>query len=115
GGARLRPHLPGGHLRSGLSADRGGAAVRRHAIAEQDPPHQHHSPLTGAARNMTTKLQTLETALQEVLGDKIQGLTVALGEITVVVKAADYADAMRNLRDHARLRFEQLIDLCGVD
>jgi len=64
---------------------------------------------------MTTKLQTLETALQEVLGDKIQNLTVALGEITVVVKAADYLDAMTTLRDHARLRFEQLIDLCGVD
>ena len=64
---------------------------------------------------MTTKLQTLEAALRNVLGEKIRELTVALGEITVVVKAADYLDAMRALRDDAALRFEELIDLCGVD
>jgi NADH-quinone oxidoreductase subunit C len=40
---------------------------------------------------------------------------VALGEVTVVVKAADYLSAMRVLRDHADTRFEQLLDLCGVD
>ena len=64
---------------------------------------------------MTTKLETLEAALVAVLGDQIQNLTVALGEITVVVKAADYLSAMQTLRDHADLRFEQLMDLCGAD
>ena len=38
-----------------------------------------------------------------------------LGEVTVEVKAADYRAACRKLRDHPELRFEQLIDLCGVD
>jgi NADH-quinone oxidoreductase subunit C len=64
---------------------------------------------------MTTKLETLESALRNALGDQIQGLSVALGELTVVVKAADYLSTMRTLRDHAELRFEELIDLCGVD
>lgn len=64
---------------------------------------------------MTTKLETLEAALRNALGDQIQSLTVALGEVTVVVKAADYPAAMRSLRDHADLRFEELIDLCGMD
>lgn len=64
---------------------------------------------------MTTKLETLEAALRKVLGDELQSLTVALGEITVVVKSASYLSAMRVLRDHPELRFEQLIDLCGVD
>ncbi|MBO9535049.1 NADH-quinone oxidoreductase subunit C [Herbaspirillum sp.] len=64
---------------------------------------------------MTTKLETLEAALRNALGGYLQNLTVALGEITVVVKAADYLSAMRVLRDHADTRFEQLIDLCGVD
>ena len=64
---------------------------------------------------MTTKLETLEAALTTVLGDQIQSLTVALGEITVVVKSADYLSAMQTLRDHADLRFEQLMDLCGAD
>ena len=64
---------------------------------------------------MTTKLETLEAALRNALGDQLQDLTVALGEITVQVKAADYLSVMRAMRDHADLRFEELIDLCGVD
>ena len=64
---------------------------------------------------MTTKLETLEAALRNALGDHVQNLTVALGEITVLVKAADYLSVMRVMRDHADLRFEELIDLCGVD
>jgi NADH-quinone oxidoreductase subunit C len=64
---------------------------------------------------MTTKLETLEAALRNALGDHVQSLAVALGEVTVVVKASDYLSAMRVLRDHADLRFEELIDLCGVD
>ena len=64
---------------------------------------------------MTTKIETLETALRNAFGDQIQSLVVALGEVTIVVSAADYLPAMRVLRDHADLRFEELIDLCGVD
>jgi NADH-quinone oxidoreductase subunit C len=64
---------------------------------------------------MTTKLETLEAALRNALGQQVQSLTVALGEVTIVVKAADYLSAMRVLRDHADLRFEELLDLCGVD
>jgi NADH-quinone oxidoreductase subunit C len=64
---------------------------------------------------MTTKLETLETTLQQVLGAQMHSLVNALGEITIVLKAADYPAAMRVLRDHADLCFDQLIDLCGVD
>ena len=64
---------------------------------------------------MTTKLETLEAGLRNALGDNLQSLTVALGEVTIVVKAANYLSVMRVLRDHSELRFEELIDLCGVD
>ena len=64
---------------------------------------------------MTTKLEILEAALRNALGDNILSLAVALGEVTVVVGASNYLSAMRVLRDHADLRFEELIDLCGVD
>lgn len=64
---------------------------------------------------MTTKLELLEAALRNALGEQLQSLTVALGEVTIVVKSNDYASAMRVVRDHADLRFEELIDLCGVD
>ena len=64
---------------------------------------------------MTTKLESLEAAVRNALGDHLQSLTVALGEITIVVSSQHYLSSMRVLRDHADLRFEELLDLCGVD
>jgi NADH-quinone oxidoreductase subunit C len=40
---------------------------------------------------------------------------VALGEITIQCKAENLIATCTKLRDHAELKFEQLIDLCGVD
>jgi NADH-quinone oxidoreductase subunit C len=62
----------------------------------------------------TVKIQTLEAALASVLGERAQ-VTTALGEVTIVVKAADYLAVMQTLRDDAQLRFDTMIDLCGVD
>ncbi|MEY4765892.1 MAG: hypothetical protein RI907_2565, partial [Pseudomonadota bacterium] len=64
---------------------------------------------------MSTKLDKLEVALQNVLGDKIKRLDKAKGEITITVAAADYLGVATTLRDHADLKFEQLMDLCGMD
>ena len=64
---------------------------------------------------MSTKLENLVTALQQVLGERIKSLNTDLGEVTLVVNASDYLVAMQALRDHVATRFEQLIDLCGVD
>ena len=63
---------------------------------------------------MTTKLEVLQLALEKALGEGA-AISSALGEVTVVVKAADYLAAMQTLRDDPSLRFEELIDLCGVD
>ena len=63
---------------------------------------------------MTTKLEVLELALKNALGERA-AISSALGEVTVVVKAADYLAAMQTLRDDKSLRFEEMIDLCGVD
>lgn len=64
---------------------------------------------------MMTKLESLEAALRSVIADRLDGMTVALGEITVLVGASNYLSVMRALRDHSDLRFDELIDLCGVD
>lgn len=64
---------------------------------------------------MSAKLDTLSENLQKHFGDKIKSLKLALGEITVEVAAADYLGMMITLRDEAPFRFEELIDLCGVD
>ena len=63
---------------------------------------------------MTTKLEVLQLALEKALGEGA-AITSALGEVTVVVKAADYIKTMQTLRDDPTLAFEEMIDLCGVD
>jgi NADH-quinone oxidoreductase subunit C len=64
---------------------------------------------------MTQKLDNLEAALIAALGDTITKLVRDRGEITITVPAARYVDAAKTLRDHATLKFEQLVDLCGMD
>jgi NADH-quinone oxidoreductase subunit C len=64
---------------------------------------------------MSERLNTLEAALAAALGGRIRTLVRARGEITLTVAAADYAAVAGTLRDDAALKFEQLIDLCGVD
>jgi len=64
---------------------------------------------------MAAKLEQLKNALDSSLGGKIVSLSEALGELTLVVEAKDYAAAARWLRDDPAVRFEELIDLCGVD
>ncbi|NBD21316.1 NADH-quinone oxidoreductase subunit C [Aquabacterium fontiphilum] len=64
---------------------------------------------------MSQKLATLQAALESVLGDQIKRLDLVKGELTLTVSAANYHAICQTLRDHAELRFEQLIDLCGMD
>jgi NADH-quinone oxidoreductase subunit C len=64
---------------------------------------------------MSHSIQTLEAALHDVLGAKVKLLESALGQLTLTVSAADYHDVCQALRDDARLGFEQLMDLCGLD
>ncbi len=64
---------------------------------------------------MSAKLEALCQNLQNVLGDRIASLKTVLGEVTLEVAAGYYLDTARILRDHPDLRFEQLMDLTGVD
>ena len=64
---------------------------------------------------MTTRAESLAAALQAALGDKLVSAVTALGEVTVVVKGEQLLAAATLLRDAPGLKFEQLIDLCGVD
>ena len=64
---------------------------------------------------MTTRLETLTQNIQSVLADQVTKLTVALNELTIECDAKDMLKLVKKLRDHKTLKFEQLIDLCGVD
>jgi NADH-quinone oxidoreductase subunit C len=63
---------------------------------------------------MTTRAEELTAALQSALGDRL-AVSTALDEVTAVVKPDQLIAAATALRDAPGLRFEQLIDLCGVD
>jgi NADH-quinone oxidoreductase subunit C len=64
---------------------------------------------------MTQKLDQLQASLESVLGDGISTLSRERGEISITVAAARYLDVARLLHEHPALKFEQLMDLCGVD
>jgi len=64
---------------------------------------------------MTQRLDKLQAALEASLGGKIKSLVRARGEISITVAAADYLAVAKALRDDPALKFEQLIDLCGID
>ncbi len=61
------------------------------------------------------RLTALVDALGEALVDQGCETITDLGEVTLIVPASRLTDVAWILRDHPQLRFEQLIDLCGVD
>jgi NADH-quinone oxidoreductase subunit C len=64
---------------------------------------------------MPQTVEALSLSLENVLGEALQQSFVRLGELTLVIKPQHYAATMRTLRDHPDCRFEELIDLCGMD
>lgn len=61
-----------------------------------------------------TRLETLKQNLIARFGDA-WSLTEALGELTLEIPADSWIEACTALRDDPTLRFESLIDLCGID
>lgn len=59
--------------------------------------------------------ETVRDAVAAALGDKARRVDLKHGEVTVIVAAKDYLEACRVLKDAPDCRFEQLIDVCGVD
>ncbi|MEQ1555460.1 MAG: NADH-quinone oxidoreductase subunit C [Gallionella sp.] len=64
---------------------------------------------------MAADLTLLRDRLAEVLADKLVSVQEQLQELTIVVSAADVVGVMTTLRDTQGLRFEQMMDLCGLD
>jgi NADH-quinone oxidoreductase subunit C len=64
---------------------------------------------------MSAKLDQLHQDVQSALGVKLIQASIALNELNLLCRAEDYLAVCLCLRDDPRFRFEQLIDLCGVD
>lgn len=64
---------------------------------------------------MSAKLDQLHLDVQSALGSKLILSSIALDELTLLCRTEDYLSVCLCLRDDPRFKFEQLIDLCGVD
>ena len=64
---------------------------------------------------MATEFTILKSNLNETFADKVLSLDERLGELTLVIQSVDMLGIFTRLRDDADLRFEQLIDVCGID
>ncbi|HSV77668.1 MAG TPA: NADH-quinone oxidoreductase subunit C [Ramlibacter sp.] len=67
------------------------------------------TPLVATAPEAT--LQAVTAAL----GERAKRIDLKLGEVTVIVTRDNYLEAARILKEAPGCRFEQLIDVCGVD
>jgi NADH-quinone oxidoreductase subunit C len=57
----------------------------------------------------------LKDTLAAALGDLAKRIDLKLGEVTVFVTPQNYIAAAQKLKDAEGCKFEQLLDLCGVD
>jgi NADH-quinone oxidoreductase subunit C len=64
---------------------------------------------------MATRSESLAVAVGEHLGERALSTVVDRDEVTIVVRPADLVATMTELRDRPQLRFEMLVDACGVD
>ena len=64
---------------------------------------------------MSERLIQLQSHVERALGARVQSITLALNELTVVLRADAYLESALILRDDPALGFDQLIDLCGID
>jgi NADH-quinone oxidoreductase subunit C len=61
------------------------------------------------------KVEKLNTAIADFLGERVRASHADRGELTIVVDADELLECAQMLRDAAELSFRQLVDLSGVD
>lgn len=64
---------------------------------------------------VATRPEALAATLAALLGERVRSTQVVRDEVTLTVDASNYLAVMEMLRDAPETRFEQLIDLCGMD
>ena len=64
---------------------------------------------------MTTTLESQLEKLRNILGENVVESAIRFEEISIALKADSWLSTAKVLRDHLELKFDQLIDLCGLD
>jgi NADH-quinone oxidoreductase subunit C len=60
--------------------------------------------------------QALADCVKQVLGDKLSCITISHNnEVTIELSAQDLQTCCLQLREHSELKFEEVMDVCGVD
>lgn len=62
-----------------------------------------------------SKIEVLKQTVESLLAGKIVSSSIAVNELTIIIDSDDLAEVMLKLRDDQSTRFEQCVDLCGVD
>ncbi len=62
-----------------------------------------------------SRLESIQSVVESVLGTDLLGSQIAFNEVTCEVKTESIVSVCETLRDTDGLGFEQMIDLCGVD
>ncbi len=71
--------------------------------------------MSDTAEVFSQSAESIKDVLAALLAERLKTIQVARGEVTITVDASQYAGVMKTLRDAPEARFEQLIDLCGLD
>lgn len=64
---------------------------------------------------MAQRIEALGERVREVLGESIIDFKIDLNEVTIELRPDELLANLARLRDEEGLRFDQLMDLCGVD
>ena len=67
------------------------------------------------AKELSPKYAALAAQIEAKLGDKVERLPTSTGELGYTVSPEALLAVARTLRDDAELKFEMLLDVCGVD
>jgi len=73
------------------------------------------APADAVVEVPATPVVRLQAALAERFGERAKAIPAVAGEVAIEVAAADWRAVCAELRDAAELRFEQLVDLSGID
>ncbi|MDQ5920382.1 MAG: NADH-quinone oxidoreductase subunit [Pseudomonadota bacterium] len=65
--------------------------------------------------SITCKVRDLQQAVSVLLENKILDSMITHNQMTIIIDADDLEEVMLKLRDDSSTKFEQCVDLCGVD
>jgi NADH-quinone oxidoreductase subunit C len=72
-------------------------------------------PFVSSSLTTPASARQLAETIRAVLGSRAKDVRVTLDEVTVSVGATDYLSVATSLKNEPGCKFEQLVDLCGVD